>query len=425
MPSSTVIGLGREYIAAHQQDTMFTRGAWYRYHTGAWQVINPLYIEKEIWAILEEHEKGGDFKSTGNTHASVVKYVKSQLFIPQEQVDSTENENLVNMTNGVLKTNEGNLYPHNPGYYMTTQLPFDYDPSACAPTWDYYLESALVYPGSNRHDPSEACFLQEAVGYSLSDSVAHEATFWCFGRGSNGKGVLFHVLENLSGTAFTALNFNTMKRDQYQLADLVGKRLALCSESNVTDEPLEDALIKSLISGDLIKARQIYGEPFAFKSKAKLWWSMNHLPVVVDSSDGFFRRLNIIPFNQKFERSKDLSLREKLLAELPGIFNWAIEGWRRLQQRGHFTECKQIVEATRIYRRESNTIQMFIDERCEVKLGLLAAAAPLYDDYKAWSYQFNYRPYSYRSFKRGVENLGYYCVHQAQGNFYSGLKLKP
>jgi putative DNA primase/helicase len=35
---------------------------------------------------------------------------------------------------------------------------------------------------------------------------------------------------------------------------------------------------------------------------------------------------------------EDLGLAGRLLSELPGIMNWSLVGYRRLQQRGHFVQ---------------------------------------------------------------------------------------
>jgi phage/plasmid-associated DNA primase len=53
---------------------------------------------------------------------------------------------------------------------------------------------------------------------------------------------------------------------------------------------------------------------------------------------------------------------DKLTAELPGIFNWAIEGLRRLRCRGRFTDPALCREALETYRTESNPARAFLQE---------------------------------------------------------------
>jgi len=52
------------------------------------------------------------------------------------------------------------------------------------------------------------------------------------------------------------------------------------------------------------------------------------LMMTPDDDDGIWRRLQMIPFNRRFSESeRDPDLYEKLLLELPGILNWALDGY--------------------------------------------------------------------------------------------------
>jgi putative DNA primase/helicase len=64
-----------------------------------------------------------------------------------------------------------------------------------------------------------------------------------------------------------------------------------------------------------------------------------------------WRRLHVIEFPRKFsEHEMDVELTEKLMAELSGIFNWALEGYKRLGgQRFIFSESPAM------FRSKSNT----------------------------------------------------------------------
>ncbi len=177
--------------------------------------------------------------------------------------------------------------------------------------------------------------------------------------------MLFHVLEDLAGTSATPFNVNLLKRDRYQLADLAGKRIALCSEANSWDNVVEDGDVKALIAGDRMNVRQIREKPFTLEPKVKLWWSMNRLPAVVDTSGGFWRRVMVIPFNRSFERhERILNLSEQLHDELPGIFNWAMAGLQRLRNNGGFSIPQQVADQTAEYQHESNIVQLFVEDEC-------------------------------------------------------------
>ena len=57
---------------------------------------------------------------------------------------------------------------------------------------------------------------------------------------------------------------------------------------------------------------------------------------------------------------------EKLFEELPGIFNWAIEGWKRLQERGQFVQPAAGVEAVDQMQEMASPVSTFVGEQCLV-----------------------------------------------------------
>jgi putative DNA primase/helicase len=348
------------------------------------------------------------------------------MYVPVEHIDAYTSWS--NMMNGVYNTIDGNRYPAKPEYYFTTQLPFEYNPTANAHYWQMYLYSTFTKPRDTTTDPELIEFLQEAMGYSLTTDVSHHCTFWCHGSGANGKGVLFHVLEQLGGSATVPLNVGLLKREQYQLAMLAGKRIALCSEASASGNLVEDALIKALVAGDSLNVRMVYRDPFILQPTVKLWWSMNELPAVADTSDGFWRRVRVIPFNRQFSEDEQMrDLKEKLDLELSGIFNWCMAGLRRLRSRGKFAVPSQVAVATASYRKDSNPVKLFIDSECiidEDNKGYWESSSTLYGAYKSWCYDNGFRHKSSQRFKTEMEKLKFfYDRDRTHGRLYKGLIL--
>lgn len=419
----THTGLARMYIDRRRMDRMFTRGAWHIYANGVWAETHDLIIENELWNHLEAFEAQNRCRPTATTLRSVQHRIRAQLFVDEARVDAYPT--LINLTNGIYQTDTGMLIPHNPDLYLTTQLPFAYNPAADINMWEMYLLTTFVKPRSTEHDPELIAFVQEAVGYSLTTSIQHHVAFWCHGEGANGKGVLFHVLEMLGGNATIPIDVKLLRRERYQLADLAGKRIAMCSESSAHDSLVEDAIIKTLISGDTLRVRQIHRQPFTLHPTMKLWWAMNTLPSVADTSMGFWRRTRVIPFNRQFkERERILDLKEQLALELPSIFNWAMIGLKRLQGRGHFVVPQQVKKATARYQKESNPLTLFIEEECIIEKDKKVQSSTIYNDYKGWCKDNTFKPYSRINFKREMERLGFFSKRLAAGVFFDGLEMK-
>jgi putative DNA primase/helicase len=84
---------------------------------------------------------------------------------------------------------------------------------------------------------------------------------------------------------------------------------------------------------------------------------MNQLPSIEDDTHGMWRRINVIEFPRTFsETEMDVGLTEKLVSELSGIFNWALEGYKRLRnQKFIFSESKSMQKTKLQYQTDSNS----------------------------------------------------------------------
>lgn len=400
--------IARHYNVRHYANTLYARGSWHQYKDGVWNKTHDLVIDKEIWGIMEEFEGQGRCRPGTSIFNAIEGHIQSHLFVQEEEMD--QRTNLICLQNGVFNLDDSVLYPHDSKYYFTTQLPFAYDPEAVCPAWLSYLTTTFVWPETFKTDIELIEFIQEALGYSLTTDVSQHVTFWCYGGGSNGKGVLFYILEQLAGTAFFPLNVKFMGQNAYQLAELAGKRIAACSEANATDNLVDDAQIKALVAGDTMMARSPHQRPFTLHPRVKLWWSMNTLPAVADFSEGFWRRVRVIPFNREFKgRERILDLKEKLVLELPGIFNWAMKGLRNLHSRGFFAEPSQVAMVTATYRHEANPISLYIDDECiaEMELTRCSQVSEVYRIYREWCLTNGYKPVASRRFRNEMIRLGH------------------
>lgn len=92
--------------------------------------------------------------------------------------------------------------------------------------------------------------------------------------------------------------------------------------------------VKAATAGDWITGRELYKQPMKFRPFAKHFLAMNKRPNIMDQSHGMWRRIWVLEFNRRFtEADMDLQLEEKLVGELSGIFNWALEGYRTLKEK--------------------------------------------------------------------------------------------
>ena len=393
-------------------------GQWYSYLDGVW--IPEDGVREMAWkAMIKAKDQG--FNPTQAKAASIENCLEARLRVPREQVD--KGNNYINLKNGMYELQSRRLVEHKRDLYLTNQLSFSYQPSAEYPLWERFLNQALALE-DGQPDKSLISLLQEAFGYSLTNDTHFETSFWLYGPAASGKSTVIRVIQALLGSAFISVDLNKLDTNHYQLASIPGKRVISCSEAKVGSK-IADSILKALISGEDIAVRQIYREPFTFGPVAKLWWAMNEKPQNQDRSNAMYRRLRIIPFtNPKSSKEQDRHLFEKLVAELPGIFNWALEGLHRLYAQGDFTHAERVEGVLSEYKKESDTEAEFLNdpEWCVISAEKRTQASNLYIAYRAWCDRFTHTPKSNTLVPRDWERLGLKKTKQG-AMFYTGVQL--
>jgi len=308
------------------------------------------------------------------------------------------------MQNGLFRVDEQKLIPHSPDIFTTNELPHKFDPNAKCPRFMQYLDEVFC------NDKDTIHFAQEAVGYSFHKQMPTAAIFLLIGDGCNGKSIFNNILSALHGPENTCTLGLRQLGNEYYLMELLGKMINVSTEST-TQRGVNTDLIKAMSSGDYVSARRPYEMPVKFRPYAKHYFAMNKAPSFDDSSYGMNRRLFVIEFPRTFgEDEIDTGLEDKLLTELPGIFNWALEGYFRLKDK----EFKLIQPDSLKKRKadilyESNSVITFVKtmltktESNEDRIKYKDA----YEIYNTYCFSNNIdNPEAKSSFKMMLKNLG-------------------
>jgi P4 family phage/plasmid primase-like protien len=311
--------------------------------------------------------------------------------------------NLISMANGLLEPGTRKVVAHSHDFFNFTCLPYSYDPSAACPTWLKFLEE--IQP-----DPDVRAVLQEWFGYNLTLDTSH-AMFALFeGEGANGKTVCCVVLRELLGaknvTHVSLEGFNAERT--FPLAATTGKLANIVEEMNEVDKA-QEGLLKQFVSGGAITVERKNQDPFTLIPTAKLTFATNVLPRLADRSMGIWRRMIMIPFRFQLldnaRQDKRLVRGDFWRPELPGIFNWALEGLARLNNRNFFTEPKVCKDAVNAYRLEMNPAQQFLMDHYEPSKDGKAEKRRkvLYDEYESWMKDQGGMPMGSANFTREVK----------------------
>jgi putative DNA primase/helicase len=127
----------------------------------------------------------------------------------------------------------------------------------------------------------------------------------------------------------------------------------------------------------------------------------NERPRFRDKSDGLWRRMILIPLNQKVspeKRVKGMDRPDYWEPEAPGIMIWAIAGLARLIANGNFSECKAANEALEEYKAEANPTIRFFEDNITSKDNSLLDSKRVYLLYRHWCEQEGHHPLNDRAF---------------------------
>lgn len=292
--------------------------------------------------------------------------------------------NAINVLNGVVDLKTGQLRAHHRKYKMSMLANVTYDKNAQCNTWIKFL-----YDVTNG-DEQLMLYLKRMAGYCLTGSTKEQCVFFVYGLGGNGKSVFIDTISTLMGEyAKNSQPETLMMRDKgnnaarTDIARLKGARMVTTFEPNEGSR-IDEGMIKQLSGEDMITARMLYKSEFEFKPEFKIIMATNIKPIITGKDEGIWRRIRMIPFTVQIpEEKRDGDLKEKLKAEMPGIFNWALEGAAGWYKHG-MPRCAVVDEASRNYRTEMDKIQQFIDDCLERRAGSTLQSSAVYEVYKLW-----------------------------------------
>jgi len=256
------------------------------------------------------------------------------------------------LRNCILHAPTGETMPPDMRFFTRNTLQFNYEPDAVASIWNQCL-------GEWFPDPNDVLRLQEIFGYLLLPRTNLQKFFIFLGTGRNGKGVVVRVLYEMLGR-FNAVSIDMKKLTSEKTRALfVDALLAVIAEFSFTR--LSDRLTVTNFF------KTVTGEDNHGQYSARLLVEANRLPAFLDDSPAFGERAEILFFPRFFtEDERDPELKDKLMHELPGVFNWALAGLRRLTAAGKFTESKSSNEMRRRIVRAAGGVSAFINEEYEL-----------------------------------------------------------
>lgn len=249
------------------------------------------------------------------------------------------------------------MHPHSPKYLAMHQIPHDFPKNPGeGSTIRKWLE--FIAP------PEDIKMLLQFAGYCMTRDMRQQKMLVLCGEGGTGKSLVIRLIEKMVGPE----NRSSISIDQFSQRfasfGLFGKILNSCADLKI--KALEDtSTIKQIIGEDTIRGEAKGKDAISFQSCAKVIFSINQLPPVRDEkTEGFYRRLLILPMNRKPDQV-DTDLFRKLSDELDAFMSLALEALSDMYAIGTIAESERSKRAVRDWRKKSDTITAFIDDCTE------------------------------------------------------------
>ncbi|MBM7702854.1 DNA primase family protein [Metabacillus iocasae] len=381
------------------------------YEDGVYKSGKEMFLRQKIQELL-------GFEANNQRVAEVIGQIERWKVL---KVDAFNLTPLLNVKNGLLNVDTGELIEHSPMILTTIQLPIEYDPNAQCPNIKKFINEVV---------PADTVpILEEWFGYCLFSSTKYEKALMLTGTGANGKSVLMNLFQCFIGKEnICHHDIQDFEKNRFATASLFGK-LANTSADLPASALKDTGIFKKIVTGDDLQAENKGQKSFTFKPYSRLMFSANELPTSSDLSEGFFRRWIIINFPFSFiGKNADPNLLEKLVTveELSGLLNVALQGIKRLRSQGGFTTNQDTKNALNEYKRANDKVIQFLEEECVFLENARISKMSVYRAYSEWCKLSGYKPLGLQKFYKSLHLKGFKSdTVRANGKrAFSGIALR-
>jgi putative DNA primase/helicase len=417
------------------------RHTWYRWEGPNYRMISSEEAALDITEFLASgveptgtafHPKPGDVNATLQMlmkyrPAIIEPIVPMPGWLPEATDAEKEHdpEDLISCRNGIVDLRTSELLAHTPNLLTTSTTSYDYLLKAKRKRFERFLDE--IFPGSAAERPEDFDsrsaeerepqlqreLLQEVFGYLISRETRHQKIFLFIGQPRSGKGTLGRILRRLLGGEQNVIGFSLAALDNdFGAEDLIDKQVALVGDARLDGSSAKAVAQLLSWSGE---------DPVTINRKGEKKWNgtlgvrvliqTNSTLHFSDPSGTIATRFVPVLFKESFEGRENENLTDELLAELPGILNWAIEGWRRLRAKGKFVLTPASQEALSRMKKKAAPILNFVEEECQTGPDMAWSRDDCYQKYTVYCKDSNNKPLSRPKFVEAMEdlNLGIKC----------------
>lgn len=382
-------------------DAIHTNDDWLAWREGAYRDVEDDTVKSMLWSELDasfvrvKRDDSFEFERLKPSRTRVGEVLAAMQGLAHRPVSSVVPPvwldgqgpspfEIVACRNGLLHVPSGELLPATPRFFTRQALDIDFEPDAPVPTeWLRFVDQVFS-------DKQAVELLQDWFGYLLLPDVSQQKILLMVGPTRSGKGVTQRVITQLVGAGNTCnpKSGSLGSGNVGTLQPLIGKTVAFISDARFGGRSDKHAITETLLTisgGDPVTIDRKHKEAWSGMLPTRFVMLSNELPSLKDNSPALANRFIPLIFRESFLGREDHGLADRIVgSELPGVLNWALDGWRRLRERGRFVMPDVSRDAISEILELGSPAAHFLRDLCVVEPGRQIEKPILFEAYVTW-----------------------------------------
>lgn len=266
---------------------------------------------------------------------------------------------LIPVNNGVVNLETKKLMPFSPNYVITAKISTDYQVNPVKPLFDGKFDFDNWLSEIACHDNEVITLLWQIMNEAINPNHTRGKMAILYGEGNNGKGTFQGLLINLIGLS----NVSALKPDQFvekfKLSSLIGK---VCNiGDDISSKYLDEVSdLMSIVTGDTITIEEKHLPSYEVSLKLFCLFSGNALPNARNKSQGWYRRLCIVPFNADFNGSKEIPEIKNIYLKDRQLLEWVLWKIINIEPFEKFIEPAVVTKTLDNYKKDNDFVLSWV-----------------------------------------------------------------
>lgn len=390
----------------------FWRDSFWTHEGPLWLPKTSAEVQNIVWSWLLDRLPTAKLEHLANLIQSLRSYClvrtdRPPPFYIADAEHPAPASSFLSLSNGLLdleslvSTGSAPVVPHHVRWFNVNYTPIVYDPEAKCPVWTEFLNQVLC------GDPLKIQLLQQWFGLCLTSDTRYQTILVLVGLRRSGKGTICRTLEAVVGRDNTVWPLLRDLATPFGLSPLLDKTVAIISDAETPARNAKGALeaLKAISGEDPSTVNRKYRDHLTTQLLTRFVISCNSMPNLEDREGALAARFRIIRLPISFEGREDRTLGRRIMAELPGIFNWAIEGLRSLRATNELARPLDGEAAKAEYRIAADPARAFLEAVLEERPAHEIKAREISERYTEFCTANNFEPENFNRVGRLIREL--------------------